>query len=153
MKRGRGKAVAVGEIIHVAEDKCIFSTRLIPCTHFQPPCTSTSFYIPRSIRIILPPHPLLFVLLFLAISAATWAPWLRQNDRGLFHTVWNTPGATFIFPVRVATMAGTQPLGQARRYASTHVRLFSNLIGGGAAVFFFSLFYFLGGKSMNVYKN
>lgn len=53
MKRGRGKAAAaVGEIIHVAEDKCIFSTRLIPCTHFQPPCTSTSFYIPRSIRII-----------------------------------------------------------------------------------------------------
>lgn len=53
MKRGRGKA-AVGEIIHIAEDKCIFSTRLIPCTHFQPPCTSTSFYIPQSSRIIPP---------------------------------------------------------------------------------------------------
>lgn len=76
MKRGRGKAAAVGEIIHIAEDKCIFSTRLIPCTQFQPPCTSTSFYIPRSSRIIL----FLILLLFLTISAATCATWLRQNE-------------------------------------------------------------------------
>lgn len=73
-------------------------------------------------------HLLLF--LFLAISAATCATWLRQNDRGLFHTVWNTPGSTFIFPVGVVTMAGTEPLGQARRCASTHFRLCSNLIRG-----------------------
>lgn len=99
MKRGRGKAAAaaVGEIIHIAEDKCIFSTRLIPCTHFQAPCTPTSFYIPRSSCIISSSSPSPPLPPFLAISAATCATWQRQNDGGLFHTVWNTPDATFFF--------------------------------------------------------
>jgi len=45
------------KIIHMPEDKCIFSTCLIPCPHPQPSLPLPSFRIPQSSHIIPSPSP------------------------------------------------------------------------------------------------
>lgn len=140
--RGGGAVVVVGELIHIAEDKCIFSTRLIPCTHFQAPSTSTSFYIPRSSRII-PSSS--------SSSSSPSAPppvppgW-RETKEGSVSSFGTHRMPLFLFCFFLFQSGFRQWLarsghGQARHSTSTHFRLCSNPIRGRAGVVLFFCFF------------
>lgn len=76
----------VKKIIHVPEDKCIFSTCLIPCPHFQP-----------LFHLSLLPHFVFLspaTLFLLPLSSSPLSGRLTRNDRAFCHGVWNTLNIT-----------------------------------------------------------
>lgn len=74
------------KIIHMPEDKCIFSTCLLPCPH-PPPLFHLSLF----------PHFVFLgpaTLFLLPLSCLLLSGRLTRNDRAFCHGVWNSPNIT-----------------------------------------------------------
>ena len=128
--KGMGK-----KIIHMPEDKCIFSTCLIPCPHFQP-----------LFHLSLLPHFVFLspaTLFLLPLSSSPLSGRLTRNDRAFCHGVWNTLNITCQLRDDNGWQAAECTPAMLDVLSSTHFRLCLNPIIGRLESSF------LGWKSMS----